>query len=1035
MYQNECLSYHEYVNTWKTLSFEEKNTIGKDSFWKLFESCFNKETRKLLLNVERNGTSGMLRLVLDDDKLHCDGLKPGLWKSIKRVKHVVCNRWGANVHTLAGSVSGIIYSISIEKSEDSILDCIKSCLISCFRMGNSRHPNLLRTLFGFDRGYGVKGLVPYITEHNGHTFGTVKRAIFNPYTYDQKPQGKWDKRIFQTKEGAVLVDRLVAPVKNINDEKVADLVSIFYRNGFGGATLLQSTLPEHQRDEWDRIPRSKREVNPTKYFTFFKPHQYFLKNKTKTAVVLMQNLMEDKLKNKLKIITEDQNVWEWFWARKFSQTASAADKYIQLGLKDSNLCLKETWQLVGTYYNKSNIHQNRLQLEEIIPDLSNSDLDLKGNEALSPSLFLDGDCIDWMANNDNLLSLSREKKNKELWKSLQEAFKLASGVNESCIDAAKIKTWLSLSKAEKAIYGLDTIAKLRTALKKRMPKGNPLYPFIKNMGEFRLKENLTIYTKRLENSYLDIMLSTSFMQSFTTKDTKLGHQNEPVIMANAIELSQNSDHTSYHRISFACQTGLIQHQVHQQMHASPDYFGIANVDGVETVCFIEIKCRTRLSTAGVERLIRTNANDMFISVTAGDENFHKNILRKCEKLQLLHQSATSEVGLGLFLIGDKNGDLIRGIWIHFPNTLIASYQACIADIHELHFKFASDALESDNDPMANLTSEVQAKIKVALEKQTYVDWDSFVYGFKTWVALRQSELPLLTSRRVLPVTASLWNRSKNGSDIATGMIRGVWFPLPTPARTPAALAIQRALNLIQINVLKVASIVAFKNENIDDFRQKTNKINGSFRTFGLRLRQISIVPRLKGIKTFRDNQASLILNGINIDVSGVEVTAQTGRRSLRNRTRFHISKPAQTIQETGTTPSNFVCKESEAAKRRKQCTMPILVALCDKDGKPATGRKCDICERRTKFWCLGCHRHFCNDSQKDSSKFRDGIDDIIKGTETVASVNLMTLPKKTRNPTTASRDNPIIFKFTCHVRGHLHLIESSDQTVARSIFI
>ena len=182
MYQNECLSYHEYVNTWKTLSFEETNTIGKDSFWKLFESCFNKETRKLLLNVERNGSSGMLRLVLDDDKLHCDGLKPGLWKSIKRVKHVVCNRWGANVHTLAGSVSGIIYSISIEKREDSILDCIKSCLISCFRMGNSRHPNLLRTLFGFDRGYGVKGLVPYITEHNGHTFGTVKRAIFNPYT-------------------------------------------------------------------------------------------------------------------------------------------------------------------------------------------------------------------------------------------------------------------------------------------------------------------------------------------------------------------------------------------------------------------------------------------------------------------------------------------------------------------------------------------------------------------------------------------------------------------------------------------------------------------------------------------------------------------------------------------------------------------------------------------------------------------------------------------------------------------------------------
>ena len=293
----------------------------------------------------------------------------------------------------------------------------------------------------------------------------------------------------------------------------------------------------------------KSDVNPTKYFTFFKPHQYFLNNNTKATVVSMQNVMANKLKDKFQIITEDQNVWEWFWARtKFSQTASAADTYIQLGLKDSNLSVKETWQLVGTYYNKSNMQQSRLQLEEIIPDFSNSDFDLRVDEELSPSLFLDGDCMDWIANNDNLLTLFREKKSKELWRSLQEAFKLASGVNETGIDAAKILTWLSLSKADKAIYGLDTIAKLRTALKKRMP-----YPSIKNMGEFRLKENLTIHTKRLENSYLDIMLSTSFMQSFSTKDTKLGHQNEPIIMANAIQLSQNSDHASTHRISFACQ--------------------------------------------------------------------------------------------------------------------------------------------------------------------------------------------------------------------------------------------------------------------------------------------------------------------------------------------------------------------------------------------------------------------------------------------------------------------------------------------------
>ena len=417
----------------------------------------------------------MLRLVLDDDKLHCDGLKPGIWNSIKRVKHVVCNRWGANVHTLAGSVSGIIFSITVEQREDSILDCIKSCLISCFRMGNSRYPNLMQVLFGFDRGYGVKGLVPYITQHNGHTFGTVKRTVYNPYTYDQKPQGKWDKRMFKTKEGAVLVDRVIAPVKDANQEKVADLVSIFYRNGFGGAPMFQSTLPTHQIDEWDRIPINNKDIDIADPSTFFKPHQFIKVNTTQGAIKELQNEMATLVSNKFVILTEDQNVWEWFWARKFSQTASAADKYIQLGLKDENLSLKETWHLVGNYYNKYNRQSSKLQLEEIIPDFTQSGIELRDNECFSPSLFQDGDCIDWMTGNSNLLTLSQDKRRKQIWKAVQEAFKVASGLNDTGIDADKILIWISLSEGDKAIYGLDTTAKLRTALKKRMPKGNNLY--------------------------------------------------------------------------------------------------------------------------------------------------------------------------------------------------------------------------------------------------------------------------------------------------------------------------------------------------------------------------------------------------------------------------------------------------------------------------------------------------------------------------------------------------------------------------------
>ena len=456
--------------------------------WKEIESSFNKETKKLIMSKKKRDVNGMLRLVLDDDKLHCDGLKAGIWQSIKRVKHVVCNRWGANVHTLASSVSGIIYSITIETKEDSILDCIVSCLTACFRKGNSRHPNLMGAVFGFDRGYGVKGLVSYIVEHNGHIFGTVKRAFFNPFTYDQKCQGKWDKRTFKSKEGAVLVDRMVAPIKNNRDEIVGALCHVFFRNGFKGATLLMSTLPEHKHDEWDRIPRAKTNVDHEKIETFFKPHEYMLKMLSRNALTTYQERLLVRVQNLFHIVTEDQNVWEWFVARMFSQTASAANKYIQLGMRTDHFGNKESWKVVSSYYEKKPVHQSSLDLDEIIPDFNNSDIDIIMNEALSPDLFFDGDCIAWMLDGDNLHKLSTQKEKKKLWKGVQEAFKVASKSNETGIDADKIIHWIKLSDSEKVFYGMDTISKLRNALKKRMPKGHILYNSIKTIqGERTLR--------------------------------------------------------------------------------------------------------------------------------------------------------------------------------------------------------------------------------------------------------------------------------------------------------------------------------------------------------------------------------------------------------------------------------------------------------------------------------------------------------------------------------------------------------------------
>ena len=256
--QNECVNANEWSTIWYNIShFPNRNVFNNDlnvdSFWLRLQNTFNEEMRRLIIQNNRDDFTEDLRLVLDDDKIHCDG-KQCIWDTIKRVKHEKCNRFGANMHSLVSSLSNIVYSVAMERQDMTTMDCVKDCLrISFPRRNNRRTPNLHNVIIGFDRGYnGFSSLVSFVLQSGGHTFGTSKRSLNNIYTYDQTKRD-WDKRIFKTKEGPRLVQRRICPIQDTNNKRVGSLTSIFYRNGWGGAILMQSTLPNHQFDEWDRV--------------------------------------------------------------------------------------------------------------------------------------------------------------------------------------------------------------------------------------------------------------------------------------------------------------------------------------------------------------------------------------------------------------------------------------------------------------------------------------------------------------------------------------------------------------------------------------------------------------------------------------------------------------------------------------------------------------------------------------------------------------------------------------------------------------
>ena len=204
------------------------------------------------------------------------------------------------------------------------------------------------------------------------------------------------------------------------------------------------------------------------------------------------------------------------------------------------------------------------------------------------------------------------------------------------------------------------------------------------------------------------------------------------------------------------------------------------------------------------------------------------------------------------------------------------------------------ALEGTREAISYIDVSTTKEIELALKKQEYIYMESFHYNFKFWVAFRRGSLPLTTSKRCIPTIASLWNRSKNGSDVATSIMRGSWYPLPTSSRTPSALVVQRILFLTTINIMKIANFLTFKNqdgefEEIDKFRNRTNKIFGSHRAFLLHVRKRCIVPMMRS----EEARTQYALDHVNNNSNPTTPTSQSCfseanqpcRRQTRSRSK------------------------------------------------------------------------------------------------------------------------------------------------------
>ena len=387
-YVNETNDWNRYWSALSTLNCQETH---QDSAWVRLENAFNGICKKILVSFP---IRPHLLLVLDDDKVHAESKTQGVWGSIKKVKHVVCNRFGLNIHTLASSCTGLIYGVRTERHDDTTSSCVKKILSFLFKGKDQDNPDLSHIIVSLDRGYGgCKSLINWIVGFFGNVVGTMKRTLWAPITWDAKKYNPKDERIFETSSGIRYVKRMIIALKE-GTKSFGCLSALFYRNGFGGACMLQSTVAAHRREIWDRIEDNRfchRKIDKDD------PTTFLLQISNTVGLMSSKRFLATYLQNKAKFITTHQNVHEWFVMRMFCLTASSSAKIFKNLATDDILSTLDHWKELSKYYSRN------------IPAIPTVDLEYSDDEFWASVMIEDEDSWAWLACMENINELERSK--------------------------------------------------------------------------------------------------------------------------------------------------------------------------------------------------------------------------------------------------------------------------------------------------------------------------------------------------------------------------------------------------------------------------------------------------------------------------------------------------------------------------------------------------------------------------------------------------------------------------------------------------
>ncbi len=303
----------------------------------------------------------------------------------------------------------------------------------------------------------------------------------------------------------------------------------------------------------------------------------------------------------------------------------------------------------------------------------------------------------------------------------------------------------------------------------------------------------------------------------------------------------------------------------------------------------------------------------------------------------------------LLLIGDRSGNIIRGVWVHFDDCLLQDYGIVLKYIYEHALSWAYDPYE---------ISLPKEEIVQVLDNHKTINLETFLGYFYLWrYVSTKLPLPIPKLERIIPFVMSQWNAIKGGSDTITKLL---WLNIyGPPCNTPQSHAIARMLLIGNVIVHRLNHFFTAKSDldlsypSLKHFRNAASKRSSFHDTLLL------IVHAIKS----RDLLPPILIPSLPVVTEGVHT----------RRTDTTMKAVAWGAMSIGATPHKQVKKwylsdpttfqDLSVHERMRNCLgVPVYrVDMKTKDNKGRGSRSnCAECGRITNTFCIKCKTWLCN---------------------------------------------------------------------------